>query len=195
MTDEAYGLDDSMYGNQALDVLVEKVQGTEADDIAVLLLGYKDQMMEMLDNQNPGLRRRFAADQAFRFEDYTAAQLEMILSNCCKTKHYKPLLEFRERALKQLEIQRRSESNFGNAGAVQNLLKDAVARTTSKRECSGNGLLKMEAADIELPGDDSTDADLFEELDSLYRLENFVSELKKLKSHFDLADEEGEERS
>ena len=63
-------------------------------------------MMEILDNQNPGLRRRFAADQAFRFEDYNDAQLEKILSDCCKTKNYKPSLEFRERALKKLEMKK-----------------------------------------------------------------------------------------
>ena len=28
--------------NEVLDVLVEKIQGTENDDIAVLLLGYED---------------------------------------------------------------------------------------------------------------------------------------------------------
>ena len=42
VVDEAYNLDDSMYGKQVLDVLVEKIQGTENDDIAVLLLGYEE---------------------------------------------------------------------------------------------------------------------------------------------------------
>ncbi len=39
---------------QVLDVLVEKVQNSETDDIAVLLLGYDEQMQKMLRNQNPG---------------------------------------------------------------------------------------------------------------------------------------------
>ena len=193
MIDEAYGLNDSLYGKQALDALVEKVQGTEADDIAVLLLGYEDEIMEMLDNQNPGLKRRFAPDQAFRFEDYNNTQLEKILSDCCKAKNYKPSLEFRERALAKLEMQRRSESHFGNAGSVQNLLKDAVSHAASIRKCSPDGFLKLEADDIELPGDD-TDIDLFAEIGNLYRMDNVKDELIKIKNQFDLAAEEGEER-
>jgi len=193
MIDEAYGLHDNLYGKQALDALVEKVQGTEADDIAVLLLGYEEEMMEMLDNQNPGLRRRFAPDQAFRFEDYNNNQLEKILSDGCKAKSYKPSIEFREKALKFLDMQRRSESHFGNAGSVQNLLKGAVSKATSKRKCSPDGSLRLEAEDIELPGDNS-DVDLFSELGNLYRMEQVLEELQKLKSQFDLADEEGEDR-
>ena len=41
LIDEAYNLDDNLYGKQVLDVLVEKVQGGPYDDIAVLLLGRK----------------------------------------------------------------------------------------------------------------------------------------------------------
>ncbi len=57
--DEAYSLDDNLYGKQVLDVLVEKIQGTPSDNIAVLLLGYEKQMLDMIRNQNPGLARRF----------------------------------------------------------------------------------------------------------------------------------------
>ena len=194
LIDEAYALNDSLYGKQALDALVEKVQGTEADDIAVLLLGYEDEMMEMINNQNPGLRRRFAPEQGFRFEDYTNSQLEKILSEYCRSKHYKPSLEFREKALKKLDMQRRSESHFGNAGTVHNLLKEALSRATSQRKCAPDGSLKLEYDDIELPGDEDKDVDLFHELRHLYRLENVIEELQKIKSQFDLASDEGEER-
>lgn len=78
--DEAYNLADGLYGNQVLDVIVEKVQGTESDDIAVLLLGYEKNMSEMIRKANPGLARRFAFDYAFRFEDYDDSQL---LVRCC----------------------------------------------------------------------------------------------------------------
>jgi len=37
-----------------LNVLVENVQGSENDDIAVLLLGYEDKMRKMFQTQNPG---------------------------------------------------------------------------------------------------------------------------------------------
>lgn len=189
--DEAYGLNDNCYGKQALDALVERVQGAETDDIAVLLLGYEEQMLEMLDKQNPGLRRRFAPDQAFYFEDYTNSQLNDILQRYCKEKQYCPTLEFRERALKKLEMQRRSESHFGNAGSVQNLLKEAVF-LASKRPCL-DGVLRLEAEDVELPGDSNVD-DPFADLDKLYGMDHIKSQLVKLKCQFDLADEEGANR-
>eukprot|EP00804_Cyclotella_cryptica_P004768 CCRYP_004868-RA/>CCRYP_004868-RA protein AED:0.43 eAED:-0.24 QI:0/0/0/1/1/1/3/0/900 len=188
--DEAYGLNDNLYGKQALDALVEKVQGTEADDIAVLLLGYEEQMLDMLDKQNPGLRRRFAPDQAFYFEDYTNNELNKILTHYCNEKHYKPTLEFCERALKKLDIQRRSEFHFGNAGSVQNLLKEAVA-CASRRQYS-DGIIRLEAEDVQLPGEVDDSEDPFSDLDKLYGMQHIKAQLVKLKSQFDLADEEGD---
>eukprot|EP00966_Prymnesium_polylepis_P069364 1612192-Prymnesium_polylepis.1 len=115
MIDEAYSLDDNQYGKQALDTLVEKVQGSENDDLAVLLLGYTEPMLAMLRNQNPGLARRFAPDQAFYFDDYTEQELLQIMQSNCNRQSYKPSIEFQEKAMRKLETQRRSEPNFGNA--------------------------------------------------------------------------------
>ena len=77
--DEAYALDDNLYGKQVLDTLVEKVQGSPSDDMAVLLLGYEEPMLKMIRNQNPGLGRRFPKDYAFFFEDYDDRELMDIL--------------------------------------------------------------------------------------------------------------------
>jgi hypothetical protein len=41
LIDEAYAFDDNLYGKQVLDTIVEKVQGTPSDDIAVLMIGYE----------------------------------------------------------------------------------------------------------------------------------------------------------
>ena len=78
---------------KVLDVLVEKVQNTESDDIAVLLLGYEPQIREMLRDQNPGLARRFAMDYAFVFEDYKEPELFSILKNVCKKENIQLSLE------------------------------------------------------------------------------------------------------
>lgn len=67
-----------------MDVLVEKIQNSESDDIAVLLLGYETPMRAMLRNQNPGLARRFGVDYAFVFEDYTDKELFEIFKKTCK---------------------------------------------------------------------------------------------------------------
>lgn len=57
--DEAYGLDGSMYGKIALDIIVSKVMGSPGEDIAVLMLGYEREMLAMIRDGNPGLKRRF----------------------------------------------------------------------------------------------------------------------------------------
>ena len=57
--DEAYMLDGSNYGKIALDMIVSKVMGSPGEDIAVLLLGYEDSIMGMINNQNPGLKGYF----------------------------------------------------------------------------------------------------------------------------------------
>ena len=74
--DEAYGLGEGMYGAKAIDTIVSKVHDSPDEDIAVLLLGYEDEMMKMLREANPGLMRRFSPESAFRFEDLTDSQLE-----------------------------------------------------------------------------------------------------------------------
>ena len=44
--DEAYALDDSLYGKQVLNTLMEKVQGSPSDyHAAVCLLGYEEPML------------------------------------------------------------------------------------------------------------------------------------------------------
>ena len=67
-----------------LDTIVEKVQNTESDDTAVLMLGYEKQMREMLRNQNPGLVRRFSSDYPFMFDDYNQQELLQILQFKCE---------------------------------------------------------------------------------------------------------------
>ncbi len=77
--DEAYVLATTTYGKEALDVLVERVQGTPGEDFAVILCGYDEPMDAMLRDCNPGLARRFRKDDAFHFNDYSDEQLVTIM--------------------------------------------------------------------------------------------------------------------
>ena len=195
LIDEAYALNTSQYGAQALDTIVEKVQN--GSDIAVLLIGYTDEMMDMLRSQNPGLARRFAPDQAFYFDDYNEDELLQILKLVCKDKDLKPSLGFLENALKKLEMQRRCEPHFGNAGAVENLLKAAVQKATARgaaKDRLSKTCLEPDDVDLGPEGEDGIE-DPFAPLDKLYRMESVKRKLQKLHNASKLAEDEGEERS
>ncbi len=53
-------------------------------------------------------------------------ELMEILHQKCREKDLRASVEFREKAFRKLDMLRRSSSNFGNAGAVENLLKSAM---------------------------------------------------------------------
>lgn len=89
------------------------------------MLGYEDQMREMLRESNPGLARRFQIDDAFKFEDYTNEELLEILDLKLKKNGILAKGEARIAAVKVLE-QQRTLPNFGNGGAVDNLIGRAT---------------------------------------------------------------------
>lgn len=77
--DEAYVLGQSIYGKEALDTIVERVQ--EGASFVVVMCGYEDQMREMIRTCNPGLAGRFKLESAFVFDDFDDATLiEIMLS-------------------------------------------------------------------------------------------------------------------
>ena len=187
--DEAYALDDNLYGKQVLDILVEKVQGTPSDDIAVLLLGYEEPMLSMIQNQNPGLSRRFPKDYAFYFDDYNDSELHSILKLNLNQMSITATYTFQQEALSILRAQR-EQVNFGNAGAVELLLKSAVQKM-AQRDSS-----RLEDTDIEGYGSNkgNKDIDPLSLLDKLYKMENIKEKLQKLRAAFTVATREGEEK-
>ncbi len=167
--DEAYNLNDSLYGKQALDTIVEKVQG--GDDRAVLLLGYEHQLLEMLRTQNPGLARRFPREYAFKFEDYTDKELLDIFNETCKRQYlYLSSFKVAEKALEVLvKVFIRSYRlivfqffnfsfpfykqlmlpNFGNAGSMNLLIQNAVTKASSRPDSERDGRLELIPEDID----------------------------------------------
>ncbi|SPR01593.1 unnamed protein product (mitochondrion) [Plasmodiophora brassicae] len=184
--DEAYNLADGLYGNQVLDVIVEKVQGTESDDIAVLLLGYEKNMSEMIRKANPGLARRFAFDYAFRFEDYDDSQLLTIFNSKCHKQDINVTFDVSKKAIRVLSMQR-SQANFGNAGAVDNLLKAAVAKASLRPGTDG---IVLQPDDIDgVSIDDSLDP--LKLLDGLYKVDEIRAELVAIRNAIQVAQVEG----
>ncbi|RHY06073.1 hypothetical protein DYB36_006893 [Aphanomyces astaci] len=184
--DEAYNLDDKLWGKQVLDVIVEKVQNTGTDDIAVLLLGYEKPMLAMLRDQNPGLARRFPREHAFVFEDYSPIELLEIFHFTCK-KHQVECSHAASEVAMELLTQQKAMSNFGNAGAVNTMITTAMAKAS----------LRVQGADaVSLEPHDFVDATAVEDdplsrLDKLYRMESIKASLTSLRNAFQVAQSEG----
>ena len=120
--DEAYALANSIYGKEALDVLVERIQGGPGEDIAVILCGYESEMLKMMRDCNPGLSRRFRLEDAFRFEDYSDDELVIIMQQRAEGMGLYVSEDVAKAVVKKVLSRQRLKPNFGNVGAVNNLL-------------------------------------------------------------------------
>lgn len=110
-----------------IDTLVAEVQNVPGEDRCVLLLGYEDQMQEMFDNVNPGLARRFAIKDAFKFQDFTQPELMQVLDLKLKQQDLDATDPAKAVASEVLGRSRR-RPNFGNGGEVENMISSAKQR-------------------------------------------------------------------
>lgn len=83
--------------------------------------------MEMFQNVNPGLGRRFPMDSAFIFEDFTDDELGQVLDLKLKQQAFETTAQGRKVALEVL-ARARNRPNFGNAGEIDILLNGAKVR-------------------------------------------------------------------
>ena len=124
LIDEAYVLAETEYGLRALDTIVELIQAKPGADIACVMIGYKDEMLSMCRDVNPGLARRFDVDNLIEFEDFSNEDLAFILDLNCRKMNIVCPSEVRDAAI--LEIAKnRPQRHFGNAGTVVNALETA----------------------------------------------------------------------
>ncbi|KAL4771213.1 P-loop containing nucleoside triphosphate hydrolase protein [Aspergillus nidulans var. acristatus] len=114
------------YRIAVIDTLVAELDNNPGNDRCVILLGYEEQMEDMFRKSNPGLARRFALADAFRFTNYTVRQLGQILDLKLKEQDLQATDEAREVAMQVLETAS-ARPNFGNGGEVENLLSHAKA--------------------------------------------------------------------
>ena len=143
--DEAYGLyggsNDGAavvdpYRSAVVDTIVAEVQNVPGEDRCVILLGYKDQMETMFQNVNPGLSRRFAIESPFVFQDFDDEALQQILDLKLKGSGFNATGQAKRVALDILRRER-NRPNFGNAGAIDNLLTK-VKGSYQRRLSAGN---------------------------------------------------------
>jgi hypothetical protein len=121
-----------MYKTAVIDTLVAEIQSVPGEDRCVLLLGYEDQMVEMFQNVNPGLTRRFQLSDAFRFEDFNDAELEEILRLKLKLQGLGATESAISVAIDSLS-RARNGLNFGNGGDVENLISKAKSSFQSRQ--------------------------------------------------------------
>ncbi len=121
---EGEGKKADCFKTAVIDTLVAHVQATGSDDIAILLLGYREPMQAMLNNVNPGMSRRFPMSSAFEFDNYSRDELQQILRIRLSEQGLRVSKQSETVALDVLE-RARHRQNFGNAGEVDILLDRA----------------------------------------------------------------------
>ncbi|KAK6440096.1 hypothetical protein LTR95_003679 [Oleoguttula sp. CCFEE 5521] len=151
--DEAYGLYSASdpYKAAVIDTIVAEVQSVPGDDRCVLLLGYREQLEDMMQNVNPGLARRFPIDSGFLFEDFSDDELAFILDAKLKAQVFVATPSARKVALDVLS-RMRNRPNFGNAGAIDIVLNDAKLRQQkrfARDKVSPSNILEAEDFDLD----------------------------------------------
>lgn len=143
--DEAYNLNDNLYGKQVLDTIVEKVSGKPGEDIAIVMCGYEREMEEMFSNQNPGLKRRFNPEDKLIFEDFDNEALAIIMKRACNRQEIPISSGVIRKAVSEL-AKKRAMPHFGNAGAVLSMLSSAQIRRAARiREDRTSSKMMIEA--------------------------------------------------
>ena len=125
MIDEAYlltGKNENDPGRLVLQLLMNILADESQRDIAVVLCGYKDQMLRMLEC-NPGLESRFP--NKFEFQDFTIDELLAITNSRIKEYEYQFTPEAWEkyRFMLSQAYQVRDPLTWGNARFIANQLE------------------------------------------------------------------------
>ena len=146
MIDEAYGLDaggrvgdghKDPFKTAVIDTIVAEVQNTPGEDLCVLLLGYQEQMEDMMNHSNPGLARRFRLGDAFYFDDFGDVDLMRVLDLKLRKQGLKAMEDAKRVAIEVLGRER-DRPHFGNAGAVENLISRAKELEQKRTSAAGS---------------------------------------------------------
>lgn len=132
LIDEAYGLGaDNQFYKAAVDAIVAMSPDQGGANMAIVLCGYANEMQEFIRNTNQGFARRFPPENTFTFEAYNESELRELLLLGAKRRNLHLPFPCLETLSKRL-VKKSKMSNFGNAGAVNQLL-DTVQDVAFKR--------------------------------------------------------------
>lgn len=155
MIDEAYLLDSTNHDNDPGRLVIQLLMNVLADetqrDIAVVLCGYKEPMMKLLET-NPGLLSRFP--NRFEFNDFTVEELLEISNRRVGEYHYHFTRQAWEKFRQVLTdaYQVRDPQTWGNARFVANQLDriyiQHATRCVREQPVDKEQLLTLTPADI-----------------------------------------------
>jgi SpoVK/Ycf46/Vps4 family AAA+-type ATPase len=132
--DEAYALSEQErggYGQEAIDTLLTRLED-ERSRLVVIVAGYTEKMDRFL-RSNPGLRRRFPADNVLNFPDYTPQELWTILRTVLRRRRIPTTPEVEHTLQEVIQgMYSKRDKTFGNAGEIRNLA-DALIRRRADR--------------------------------------------------------------
>ncbi len=139
--DEAYMLTEPErggFGQEALDTLLSRMEN-DRGRLVVIAAGYPEKMRRFLDS-NPGLPRRFPAENIYEFPDYTPGELWQILSAQLAERGI-PVGLGMEAALRTVVagLAAGKDETFGNAGEMRNLCDAVDRRRAARLEREGLG--------------------------------------------------------
>ncbi len=174
--DEAYTLSEPErggYGQEAIETLLPRLE-SERSKLVVILAGYPTRMKKFLDS-NPGLSRRFPADNVLMFPDYSPAELWQILHQILDRNSI-PVSQESEIWLNQVitSLHKSRDEHFGNAGEMRNLA-EALDRRRAVRIKAASQPLDTPLSIVDLP--DSYNAHLPKET---FSIESILDELNGL---------------
>ena len=154
MIDEAYlfnGKNDHDPGKLVIQLLMNVLADESQRDIAIVLCGYKEPMMKLLDT-NPGLQSRFP--NKFEFSDFTIDELLEITKRRVKDYDYRFTTHAWKKYSRMLTqaYQVRDAETWGNARFVSNQLEriyiQHAARCVKEQPTKKSDFLMLTTEDI-----------------------------------------------
>ena len=151
----------------------------------MILIGYKDEMVEMMRKVNPGLSRRFQIENAFEFPDFDNAALCRIMINAAHKQGVELSLGVAKRAVLTL-AKARAKPNFGNAGSVNNCLSQAITTMQGRK-----GAQELIPEDFGYRGDAPDASSLGKLFDGLIGCDEVKATLADLKASVEFSISQG----
>ena len=157
--DEAYQLhapeDPKDPGHDVLDTLMGVLSDESERDLMVILAGYTEKTLEMLE-LNPGMKSRFPECNHYRFADYSPEELLRIAEDYFLREEYLLTPEARYRLATRLEHDhRRAGQDFANGRHVITLIENRIIPSMAARATMsiGRGTIDEELLMTVLPED------------------------------------------